>query len=336
METKIRGLSFADRMDKLDFVRNQCRGIRGARYHDNYTMICCPFHSDENPSGRIFHSAETKNPGFFKCYGCGKTASWNELAPLIGCEPFESKPCTRYFCTDMLYSPESDGEAHSEVLEHRSLPQNKRWRSISTNLLRSIGCDLCRIKYRFGRYSDWFLYLPVIVDGETVGYTKGRMHKEAGKTSYINLRGAWVKTHGLFPFDYALSKMTNTHTVVLVEGQRDALRLLSNGIPALCIMGTQSFSEAKCRLLEIHGVRRAVIMLDGDDAGIQGTKKVYSLLKNFMDCKVIQLWKIKGSPYAQFKDEENPSAKAKEQGVELWDAMNCPQWIVDYIKQKYL
>lgn len=319
--------------ERLEFVRQQCRTIPGAIYRDKYTMICCPFHGDTNPSGRIAHAPDTRYPGYFKCYGCGKTATWDELAPLIGCEPFTQKPVVRFSQAIDLSDMNESGTR--EELVFSELPKDKLWRHIPTNLLRDIGAKVCRVKYASG-YGEKFVYLPVIIDGETAGYTKARLHKIAGKSSYINLGGAWVKTHGLFPFDYAVSKMTATKTIVLVEGQRDALRLLNMGIPAMCIMGTQSWSEEKSRLLEMHGVERCIILMDGDDAGISGTKKVFRILKNIIPCVIIKLWQIKGSPYLQFADLAEPSKAAKEKGVELYDPGNCPEWILRKIKERYI
>lgn len=314
-------MDWSSQLSKLEFVRSQCKTIAGAKHYKDYTMICCPFHRDANPSGRIFHSESTKNVGFFKCYGCGKTCGWNELAPEINCEPFDKKPVTRYV-TPKEFNLENEAEEKKEKLIFSSLPKHKLWRDIKTDLLISIGCKICRIDYGFTQ-SDKFVYLPVIIDKETVGYTKGRMKKEKDKPSYINLKGSWVKTHGLFPFDYAISKLTETKTLVLVEGQRDALRLLQCGIPALCIMGTQNFSIDKARLLELHGVERVVIMLDGDDAGIEGTKKVAQLVKGVLEYKVVKLWRVKDSPYLTGKGEK-------------YDPNNCPSWILKRLKEKWL
>ena len=324
--------AYTNLADKLQFVREQCRGLAGAKHHKNYTMIRCPFHDDLNPSGSIYHSETTRNPGFFRCYGCGKTASWDELAPLIGCEPFSNNPRVRY-ANIRNFTLDEDFDEKPEKLIFSELPDGKKWRGVKTSLLKKIRCKICKVRYANGNLGkDRFIYLPVIIDGETVGYTKGRMKKVEGETSYINLRGSWVKTHGLFPFDFAIKNMTDTKTVVLVEGQRDALRLLANGIPAMCIMGTQSFSESKCRLLALHGVERCVILMDGDSAGIEGTKKVYSILNKFLECKVLKLWAMKGSPYEKYKT----SSEAKEFGIDLWDPGNCPQWILDRIKQRYI
>ena len=177
------------------------------------------------------------------------------------------------------------------------------------------------------------MYMPVNVDGETKGYIKARMKKVDGKPSYINLRGNWVSHYGLFPFDYTMQNLVNK-TVVLVEGQRDALRLLSFGIPALCIMGTQNWTVHKARLLEMHGVDTVYIFMDGDDAGIHGTEKVWELSHDLFDTHVIKLWQIKGSPWLKYKDCENPSKTAKENGEELYDPGNCPDTILHKLRNK--
>lgn len=325
-------MDFTNVQDKLEFVKSQCRTLPGAKYHEDYTMIRCPFHSDRNPSGRINHSVYSRSPGFFKCYGCGATATWNELAPLIGCTPFKSKPSTRYARPVVVDPPTEERE---EQLLLKPLPRGKKWRTIPTNLLIDIGCELCKVQYEWGT-SDPFIYLPVTVGQQLKGYTKARLHKQSDKPSYINAKGSWVKQWGLFPFDYAISMMTPTRTVVLVEGQRDALRLIAQGIPAMCIMGTQNWCDEKAKLLELYDVRRAVIFMDGDDAGIAGAHKVHKSLSKFIQTSVIKLWAIKGSPYLKFKDCEFPSQEAKRSGVELWDPNNCPQWIIDRIKHKYI
>jgi len=56
-------------------------------------------------------------------------------------------------------------------------------------------------------------------------------------------------------------------TMALVEGPRDALRLLSEGIPACAILGTQSWSEKKSFLLSLAEVGRAIVITDSDRAG---------------------------------------------------------------------
>jgi DNA primase len=61
-------------------------------------------------------------------------------------------------------------------------------------------------------------------------------------------------------------RVAGASTVVLVEGFFDAIRLHGLGIPALALMGT-AISEAQIALLREMGVRRAVLVMDGDEEG---------------------------------------------------------------------
>ncbi|MCM3373373.1 hypothetical protein M3640_22185, partial [Bacillus velezensis] len=107
------------------------------------------------------------------------------------------------------------------------------------------------------------------------------------------------------------------------------------GIPALCIFGTQSFSREKARHLSLGGVKRAILMMDGDCAGIKATEVIRPVLQQEVDVRVLTLWKVKGSPWLQFADHEEPSKAAKRAGVTLFDPGNCPEWILERVKTKY-
>jgi 5S rRNA maturation endonuclease (ribonuclease M5) len=226
------------------------------------------------------------------------------------------------------------------------VPRNKLWRSISTNLLIELQGRVC-VKW-LDDYDRWastkFLYFPVQINGETRGYFRARMRKsEDPKTpSYLLAKSTpgsnWSKRWGLWPFDHSikLMKKVGTTTMVLVEGQRDALRLITNGIPAVCIFGTQSWSRHKPQLMELAGVERVVSLFDGDDAGIKATDNTEDDLRRLFDLKIVKLWSVKGSPYKRFAHLPEPSKAAKEAGVSLWDPGNCPQWIIDKIKSRYL
>ena len=190
---------------------------------------------------------------------------------------------------------------------------------------------------RYG-WSKEVIFLPVLINGVLEGYIKAGLKKEKDRPSYINAKGPWSKSHGLFPYDYAVNLMNslNSSTMFLVEGPRDALRLLALGIPAMSILGTQAWSELKIKVLSLAPIDQIVLMLDGDDAGIQATEKIEPTLQPyFQEVQVVKLWKYKQSPYQLFADCEFPSKAAKEAGVNLWDPCSCPIVIINKLKKIY-
>lgn len=318
---------FIKEMEQRELVQQQISLVPKVKMKYDMAMIPCPFHSDINPSCAVYFKSSQSHPGSWYCFGCGAHGLWNELAEALGLEQFDSKPKDRY---TRPVSVTLEDYSSDEKLVFKSLPKNKTWRGISTDLLIDVGCKLCKVKYSSGQISDSFIYMPVNINGQTEGYIKARLKKDPNKPSYINKKGNWAKSKGLFPFDYSISKMTSHKAMVLVEGQRDALRLLQNGIPALCIMGTHNWNDEKSMLLEIHGVKKAIIFLDGDDAGISGTKLLYPSLKKYIpNVQVIKLWSWPDSPYLKYRDKK----EALAHGLEHWDPFNCPQEILDEIKE---
>ena len=280
------------------------------------TFVSCPYHSERTPSGRIFHSPSTKNPGYFKCYGCGQKASWDEVAPRLGLRPYVYSKPQELDARPAVRELEQDDALH---FQHTPLPRDKKWRSISTNLLIDIGCTL------IFQYNEKFIYMPVNVLGEEKGFIRARLQKIADKPSYLNKPGKWSERYGLFPYDYsiALMRRKKLNTLVLVEGPRDALRLLSNDIPACAILGTQSWVKRKGELVEIAGVEKVITCFDGDDAGIDATSSITEKLHTLVKTENFNL-AGKDSPYHEFRKNKSPAKSAKQAGVELWDPCNMP------------
>jgi DNA primase len=328
---------------KLDFIKTQLSSYGGEKKeYGERVMIRCPFHNDGTPSGSL--SLSQTWPGSFRCYACGTKASWDELAVKLQLQPFKRGEPKEEFAIDLVAAAtqyfENKENYRKDKFKFSPLPKNKKWRGLSTNLLIELGGQLC-VKWS-DDYQSWnstkFIHLPVTINDEQVGFFRARLKKEVDQPSYLNAAGKWSRTHGLFPFDHSIQMMKDqgSRSVVLVEGQRDALRLVSHGIPAMCIFGTQSISSKKLQHLECAGVKRLIILMDGDEAGIDATEKIKEIANPMFDeVRVIKLWNMKGSPYRQFEDHENPTKAAKEAGVEPWDPGNCPQRILDRIKAQY-
>lgn len=366
-------------IDKESHIGAQLALIQGPKIErGTHLTILCPFHGEKTPSASI-----SKSSGHLHCFGCGHNAKFDDWAPLYGLEPFQKgKPKDRYaqnlFAGFAAYAAESEDdpevsagavEEESETpgyepnprdarlpeeapykmwrMHYRELPRNKKWRSVSTNLLRKIGGrSVLRYSEKYKRWSSSpFIYMPVMVFGEQKGYFLARMKKAEGLTSYLlapSTGEAWAKNWGLWPFDYAtnLMRKIDSTTMVIVEGQRDALRCLSMGVPAVCMFGSKSWSENKSRILEVAGVRRVVQFMDGDDAGISATLFTREFLDGvFDDVKNVSLWSVSGSPYRDYRhieDEKERKLAADADGVEFWDPGNCPDWIIERIKSKWV
>lgn len=339
-----------DRQNRLEFVKQQLAMYSGEKKQaGDRMMIICPFHAEKTPSGSV-NIGSKYAPGHFSCFACGHKASWNELAPKIGLEPWlKGKPKAEH-SIDLFMSKgmsalnEDDTRYRQDKFKFWSLPKGKLWRTIPTDLLIRLGGQVC---YRWIEdYQKWgttkYIHFPVTIRGEVQGFFLARLRKHPDHPSYLLAAAAdsssgWSKDYGLWPYDYSikLMKRKRSRTILLVEGQRDALRLIMNGIPAMCICGTQSWTDNKAKQLELAGIKQVVTMFDGDDAGIGASENIPPSLEKFFKVHVLKLWKMKGSPYLKFQHKDEPSKAAKKAGAELWDPGNCPQWIIDKIKDKF-
>lgn len=334
-----------ERSKRLQFVKEQLASFGGRKVmnNDDYSFVLCPYHSENTPSARIFHYSDSKSPGYLTCYGCGAKHPWDTWAPLLGMKPFKrGKPEDSYsnmsLSTVKNLVDYDEDMLDKEKFKFKKLVPGQKWRFIKTDLLIKIGAKLCKIwSEEYQAWSGTRLYLPCFVRGRLVGYIKARLEKHEKYPSYLNASGKWSKTHGLFPFDYAIEMMKRkrSKTVLLVEGPRDALRLLQMGIPAMCILGTQSFGKNKAKLLEISGVEKVVLFFDGDQAGIDATEMIKPIIEPLMTVKVLKLWAMKGSPWKKVQDHAKPKEEAKRLGLELWDPGNISKELLQRIKEKY-
>jgi 5S rRNA maturation endonuclease (ribonuclease M5) len=338
-----------DQLRRHDFIIDQLSRYAGQKKQaSNRILVLCPFHSEKTPSGSIWVGND-RFIGNFRCFGCGKRTNWDDLAPRIGLQPFKrGKPQEETSIDlgmDRLMNALLTTERYVEkAYNFGPIPPNRIWRSIPTNLLIEVGGQMCSYQ-GWDENNNWtegrFLYFPVVINGEKHGYFVARKKKHPDLSSYLLAAGngsGWSSTHGLWPFHFALDLMRKmrSHSIVLVEGQRDALRLLNYGIPAVCIFGTQSWKSQKARLLEIAGVEHVILMMDGDNAGISATQRIAPMLEEtFEDVSVIKLWAVEGSPYKKFAHLPEPSKAAKRAGVDLYDPGNVPVTILDRLKRKF-
>lgn len=285
--------------DRINHVKAQLGRLAKVRIGQNYTMLLCPFHSDGTPSGRVQHNiAEPARIGKFRCYACGHPAKWDELALQLNLEPF---PDTKQlhvpaFDTDgldnTLLNTEPDCDT-AEELEFTRLDSKSgrnllrlsttEWRGFKFSYLRSVDAEVASVTKN--GYTRHYLYFPVLVKGELRGYIKALPVKVEGLPGYFNAPGNWSQRHGLFLYDQSVTLMRRLglHTLVLCEGPRDALRLYRDGIPSICILGTQSWSKRKAAWIEETGADKVILCMDGDVAGRNASRLIYSGIRKIAD-----------------------------------------------------
>jgi len=283
-----------------EIIRDALEAFPGQKkYLRSSIHVLCPFHDENTPSCSVHtESADNFVPiGWFYCFGCGKTGPWNEFAEQTGLQKIGKNDSVQ----------ENTRNVDLKKLRHELLAEGKLtldiltkilgaklaidftfpiWRTIDGNLLRRIGAKLIVTE----REQEQMVMLPIYINKELVGGIKARMKKQKGEVSYLNMVGEWAKTQGLFPFDYAikLAKRKGSKYLVLVEGPRDALRLLMYGIPAIAILGIEQWSAEKRDILLATGFD-ILICMDGDGPGVKATNIISKDLKKYMSAKVFRL-----------------------------------------------
>ena len=207
------------------------------------------------------------------CLGCRKKGVWNTFAKKTNLEPIADWQfkvgshissvsrdteqallgTTRYTIDGLFASLGQPAAIKWPVYEN--------WRDFSGKFLNKLGAYMIIQDYSM-------ILFPVQVNGKIVGGIRGTLTKT--KVSYLTSTGSWVKKYGLFPYDYtkALLRKTQQGFVVVVEGPRDALRLLTVGIPAVSILGSANFSTPKALLLaNLPSITKIYTFGDNDRAG---------------------------------------------------------------------
>lgn len=268
-------------------------------------FICCPFHGERTPSLGIYTVENGKLPyGSFHCFGCGEKGGWNKLAQQLGMKKVSEED----YVQDTTYTNKRElDKKRQRMLTNKAdveLPygvdfKDDSWRGVSGNLLREIGCKLAYDNKE--KISS--LIIPIMVKQQLITYIKARIKKKRNRVSYVLADAKNVKDKGLFPYDYVVDKMLpKAKGLVLVEGPRDALTFIDNGIPTLAILGTNMFGEEKAKMIERLCNRFSLdlyLCMDADKIKANGIKpgqkaqrQIYRIMKNRVEVKKINLEKI--------------------------------------------
>lgn len=251
----------------------------GQKSTANSRFLCCAFHDDSTPSMSVFLGTDGPIPlGFFHCFGCGAKGHWNILAKKMGLAKIQEWKTNVHPSENLITKEIEDKLLGSDTLTFKRVlrlmrceeairwPKHLDWRGFDGSLIHSVGGHMINDAFN----DDIALLFPIKIQGMVRGAVKAvRERKSKKQLAYITMRGDWVRDYGLFPYMYTQKLLSKYRYdfVVLVEGPRDALRLVSLGVPALAILGATSMSKIKALLVASLDVSTVYVMPDNDDGG---------------------------------------------------------------------
>lgn len=208
-----------------------------------FGKVHCPFHEgDRTPSLGI--SAD----GMFHCFACG-AGGRNEI-----------QFAQQYFSCS--------GPSATRLVEKlNNLPRYKYEATLDTTdveYLTSIGIT-SEVQKKMMRSSSGKLLYPHYFKGVIIDHT---WFNYKGSTTYDPDKGKYNRDRGsvsgfLTPFN-----LLDKKTIIIVEGEKDMLTMLSNGVPAVSIVGGVQTLPYMCQR-ELKD-KNIVIIYDCDDAGREG------------------------------------------------------------------
>ena len=154
------------------------------------------------------------------------------------------------------------------------------------------------------RFSNRLIFPIADSYGRYVGWTARTITDMEPK--YLNTQDAPIFKKGrlLYNYDKAKPIIQEKGWVVLVEGQFDALRLYQEGIKNVVASSSTAFKPAMARVISRYA-NRVYIAYDGDNAGINATEKVATLLTS-MNIQPIRV---------KLPDKEDPDSFVLKNGI---------------------
>ncbi len=295
-------------------------------------FICCPLPehgNDKTPSCGIFMQIDAGIPlGFYHCFGCGGKGPWNALAEKVNWTKIKEWRKSADIAQDLITPAVEDsllgdsGLTFNAVLKRMQCQEAQRWpitmnwRGFSGQLIHDVGGHIVNDQ----RKESIGVLFPVKINGKVRGGLKAVFEREGKELAYTNMAGTWTRDYGLFPYMYTMKMIRKRRLrfVFLVEGPRDALRLVSLGLPALAILGATSMSDIKTLLVANLDVTHVYVISDNDAGGDVMWKSV----KKFM--KKAEMFKVSRMQLPKKKDEDGKLIKM--------DPGNAPKKIIRRIK----
>lgn len=250
------------------------------RFMPKYWLAQCPNpqHPDKHPSCTISKS----HPHHFKCRSCGAAGNLNTIAKDYGME-VDTKVEFSFDAYRSVSLPDlSKLRLEGWTGDYRRISE-ETWQKFGALKWWDTAIHINEDGSQVETLEAIRLLLPIYLKGILIGYVGRRTDQDEFK-KYNNFGGANF-SELLYPYDWTQPG----NPIVLVEGPLDALRCWLNGIPALCLFGTQSWTDRKLALLLQKNPSTLWLCMDNDQAGQDAQTKLYHKLSRFFDTQVITL-----------------------------------------------
>lgn len=316
-------------MNKLDFILNELSRIQDKKDQGENIVILCPFHKDTDPSFSIsIDDRNRKVPlGYGRCWSCGEKGNWNYFAERINLKKFGKGEVSDEYMKKIDLKAKEDLLGKSTILTLQQIQEefkcyisypiteDNEWRGFSGKFLKQF-----KIHVSVDEFGKDCILVPVYNNGLIHGAVKAFSKKPQSKkmSSYLNYSGKWIREFGVFPYDHVdkLLHKKKLNYVIICEGMRDALTLFKLGYPAICIFGTQTWTDKKLNQIKALGIETIVTMMDAGKSGIAASNLILEHTKGKglnRICVRMQKWQ-----------EKYEKKIGQELGYEI-DPNNCPK-----------
>lgn len=166
------------------------------------------------------------------------------------------------------------------------------------------------LKTDAGHYRDYFknrIIFPIFYRKRLIGFTGRTLGVSQKIPKYLNSRDSdWFKkSRLLYGWDINAQEIRRQKEIVITEGQFDVLQLYQRGITNAVAVSGSYFGSDQANLFK-KSVKRAVVMSDGDKAGIEATIRVGEfLIERNIDCHIIHVEGKDPDDLARYKHRFN-------------------------------
>lgn len=300
--------------EQIDDLLDNVIGTKNPNYwKDGEKLICCPVHGESNPSMGI--SAEK---GICHCFSCSFAGDFSKLLMYSLPETFgldNSTPERLNQTNFKAYRKASEFLALRYDLEYHVLGKRirviKRYEQVnnvySKENQQRITLPLYKLApFKSGKYTYQYFFqrgfsmsdvlefsigcdtdnrtvtIPVFYEDNTLAGIIGRYIDKRPKHQRYKIYDNFERGNLLYP----INKVEIKDTVILVEGQFDAIRMFGYGYKNTLAIMTNSLSKQQADWLCSH-CSTVIWIGDNDSRGIEGREKARELLKNKVLFKIV-------------------------------------------------